>query len=108
MRSKYKVRGLVYLSTVPSGKDYLRRFNAAVDYLNLRAYKVVNALKHECPVHQSWADDVAEDIVLMLQCHSAFFFHDWEKSSQARLEHALATRLNIEIIYENTKDNAKD
>lgn len=98
--------GSCYISGPVTGKDYnktVKRFADCAASLQRRGYIAVNPLNNELPVSAPWEQHLAVDIILLLRCKAIYMQIGWQESHGARLEHELAKRLEMLIIYEEGK-----
>ena len=65
-----------------------------------RGYIAVNPFEIGVLDDPHWADYVAAQLAVLTRCHSVYVIGGWERSSSAALQHALAKKLGLEIIYE--------
>ena len=96
--------GRCYISGPITGHDLQRvkeRFAAAAEVLAQRGYVPVNPLDNGVPVHAPWEEHMAADITTLMRCRAIYMLGDWQESHGARLEHAIAKRSDLHIIYEN-------
>lgn len=96
--------GRCYISGPVTGRDIelvRARFARVADSLERRGYMAVNPLDNGLPEHAPWEQHMAEDITTLMRCRSIYMLSDWQQSHGARLEHAIAKRCNLQIIYED-------
>lgn len=101
-----KQLGRCYISGPITGKDYeqtAQRFAACAASLTRRGYQPVNPMMNELPATATWEAHLAADIMLLMRCHAIYMQTGWHESHGARLEHELAKRLGLQIIYEEGK-----
>lgn len=77
-----------------------RAFKRAEETLQVQGWEVVNPFDNGLPVEASWEQHLAEDLLQLLTCKAVFMMRGWENSLGARLEHALAQRVKMRIIFE--------
>lgn len=100
-------KGTCYISGPITGKPYEEvksRFERCANALVRRGYRPVNPLDNGLPIHAAWEEHMAADIVELTRCSSIYMMAGWEASHGARLEHAIAQKLNFEVIYEDATD----
>ena len=93
----------IYLSGQISGLplDVARkRFANAKEMLEQQGWEVLNPLENGVPLDADWEEHMVEDILALFACKAVFMFDGWEGSQGARLEHALAKRISMRIIYQ--------
>ena len=94
----------IYISGQITGLQYedaLASFDKAEKRLQSLGYDVINPMIH-VPYNKdwSWFDYMGEDIKLLGKCDSIYMLKGWLNSDGARIEHSIATKKNINIIYE--------
>ena len=77
-----------------------RAFAQAEELLQAQGWEVVNPMNNGLPVEASWEQHLAEDVLLLLACKAVYMMRGWRESRGARLEHAIAKRVRMRIIYE--------
>jgi hypothetical protein len=94
----------IYISGQISGLLYevaLVSFDKAEKYLKSIGYAVVNPMTHlSFNETWSWFDYMGEDIKLLGKCQSIYMIKGWENSDGACIEHEIAKRKKLTIIYE--------
>lgn len=96
--------GRCYISGPVTGRDIelvRARFERVADSLARRGYIAVNPLDNGLPERAPWEEHMAEDITNLLRCRAIYMLSDWRESHGARLEHAIAKRCGLHIIYED-------
>ena len=78
-----------------------RRFAQAQDTLERQGWEVINPLNNGLPADAPWEDHLAEDIINLFACKAIYMLDGWECSQGAIIEHALARRINMRVIYQN-------
>lgn len=73
-------------------------FATAEQYYTKEGYEVVNPLKL-CADNPTWHEAMHRDITALMQCGAIAMLSGWENSEGATIEHYLAKKLQIEIIY---------
>ncbi len=77
-------------------------FRAAARYLRGRGWYVVNPADINADAVEAqrpWADCMRLDIAELVKCQTVYMLPGWETSQGATLEHHLARRLGLHIIY---------
>lgn len=108
-KTKAHKLGRCYISGPISGRDIdvvHARFARVADSLSRRGYLPVNPLDNGLPAHAPWEEHMAEDIVTLMRCRAIYMLGDWQASHGARLEHAIAKRCELQIIYDNGDEYA--
>ena len=94
----------IYISGRITGLPYdeaLANFKKAEEHLHGLGYLVVNPMVL-VPYNKdlTWFDYVGEDIKLLGKCDSIYMLKGWYKSDGAWIEHEIAIRKKLTIIYE--------
>jgi len=81
-------------------KKVKEKFKTAEYTLKKLGYEPVNPLNFTYPTIE-WS--IAMKIVLpkMLECNAIYFLQDWRDSEGARIEHYLAEKLKMKILYQS-------
>ena len=74
-------------------------FATAEQYYTKEGYEVVNPLKL-CADNPTWHEAMRRNITALMQCGAIAMLSGWENSEGAIIEHYLAKKLQIEIIYQ--------
>lgn len=75
-------------------------FNAMAAKLRERGWYVVNPAEHGIVEGATWEDYMHYDIQRIATCCAVYMLPGWEKSRGAKVEHAIARALNMEVIYD--------
>lgn len=105
----YKRREVVYISGKVTGEameEVRKKFADAQRQLELKDYSVINPLavvaKHVSdPFNVSWNVAMRLCISAMMQADALYMLKNWRFSKGAVIEHELAERLGIRIMYED-------
>jgi hypothetical protein len=95
----------IYISGAISGLDYNEakaKFGCAETYLLNQGWKDI-ANPMECKIFKrrdEWSWQMGACLMMLLRCEAIYMLRDWHESKGARIEHAVATELGIEIIYQ--------
>lgn len=91
----------IYISGRITGNDnYMCDFMNAELKLkdNFPRAKIINPINTTgC---NSWAEYMRKDLTLLLKCDTIYMLEGWEVSEGASLEHYIANKLGLKIIYE--------
>lgn len=93
----------VYISGPISGtNDYMERFAVAEKILQDRGYEVVNPAKENAvlPAGTAWEVYMGESLKMLCTCDAIFMMKNWLWSRGAKLEYAVATRMDKVIMEE--------
>lgn len=66
--------------------------------------KIVNPTSFEF-TNFNYADYMKADIQLLIGCDTIYLLHGWEMSKGAKLEHDIATMLDMSILYAESIDD---
>lgn len=93
----------IYISGKISGTDLTetrKRFAAVAKATKRLGYEPVNPLENGLSEYDSWEAHMLKDIADLLQCHAIYMLQGWEESKGARIEHHIATKKRMHIMYE--------
>lgn len=85
------------------------KFEKAKEYLINNNCEPVSPIDLPHNHSKSWADYMIEDLVALKECEGIYMLRDWKDSPGAKIEHAFAKRMELEIVYEyvSRKDRRK-
>ena len=83
----------------PNYKEKFERVENTLEELNW-VHKIINPAKLELPEGATWEDYMKQDIPFITISDAIFMMKGWRRSKGARLEHYLAKKLGLLIIYE--------
>ena len=93
----------IYISGKISGTDLIetrKRFAAVAKATKRLGYEPVNPLENGLSEHDTWEAHITKDIANLLQCKAIYMLQGWEESKGARIEHYIATKKRMPIMYE--------
>jgi hypothetical protein len=94
----------IYISGAITGlhPDLVKRnFTRAEEHLFETGWeRIVNPTKLLHKSNQSWEECMLTDIEELFRCDAIFMMRNWRSSRGARIEHAIAKELKLEIMYE--------
>ena len=93
----------IYISGKISGTDLTetrKRFAAVAEATKRLGYEPVNPLENGLTEHDSWEAHMLKDIADLLRCNAIYMLQGWEESKGARIEHYIATKKRMPIMYE--------
>jgi hypothetical protein len=95
------MKGRFYLAGPMTGLPDLNfpAFHRDAAWLRGRGYEIVNPAEVNPDPTAKWADCMKQDIAELVNCLGVFMMPGWEKSKGARLEHYIATMLEMKIVY---------
>jgi hypothetical protein len=80
-----------------------RIFQAAQKHLRQLGFEeVVNPTTLDHDHDQTWESYMIADIKELFYCDAIFMLKNWRSSRGARIEHAIAKELKLEIVYEQS------
>ena len=95
----------IYISGAISGLNYnevTAKFSSAEKCLLLQHWTdIVNPMV--CKIFKKeddWEWQMGACLMMLLRCEAIYMLNDWQQSRGARIEHAVAQELGIEIIYQ--------
>lgn len=97
----------IYISGKISGTDLTKtrkRFAAVAKATKRLGYEPVNPLENGLSEHDSWEAHMLKDIIDLLQCNAIYMLQGWEDSKGACIEHYIATKIGMPIMYEIERD----
>ena len=93
----------IYISGKITGTDLTetrKRFAAVAEATKRLGYEPVNPLENGLSEHDSWEAHMLKDIAELLQCKASYMLQGWQESKGARIEHYIATKIRMSIMYE--------
>lgn len=103
----------VYIAGPITGiNDYMERFSVAEKQISeYDRVSVINPAKvSSClPKDFTWAEYMDVTLELLKHCHCIYMLKGWEKSTGAKIEHEIAIKRKMPVIYEDkmTSDGYK-
>lgn len=93
----------VYISGPMTGKPDLNHpaFHAAAERLAAHGHEITNPVDCAVPAGSSWESYMREDIAMLVRCDAIYMLSGWHSSRGAVLEHYLALRLKMTILYQS-------
>jgi hypothetical protein len=91
----------LYVAGPMSGLPHLNfpAFHAAAAHLRTYGYTVVNPAEINPDHSMSWEDCMRKDIAELVTCSAIYLLPGWHNSKGATLEHHIAERLGLHIIF---------
>ena len=97
----------IYISGKISGTDLTetrKRFASVAKVTKRLGYEPVNPLENVLTEHDSWEAHMLKDIAALLQCKAIYMLQGWQYSKSACIEHYIATKIGMPIMYEIEQD----
>ncbi|WP_454949047.1 DUF4406 domain-containing protein [Capnocytophaga leadbetteri] len=97
----------IYLSGKISGTDLTKtraRFAAVAKAMKRIGVEPVNPLENGLSEHDPWDAHMLKDIADLLQCKAIYMLQGWQYSKGACIEHYIATKIGMPIMYEIEQD----
>jgi hypothetical protein len=95
----------IYISGAISGLPYAEawdKFNRSETALLIKGWQdIANPMK--CKIFKKddvWEWQMGACLMMLLRCDAIYMLRDWRNSRGARVEHAVAVELELEIIYQ--------
>lgn len=93
----------IYISGKISDTDLTEtraRFAAVAKAMKRLGYEPVTPLENRLTEHDTWEAHIVKDIATLLQCKAIYMLQGWQDSKGARIEHYIATKIGMPIMYE--------
>ena len=100
----------IYISgKITNDPDFKEKFKKAVYYLIENKeilFPEENEISYFNPAEvtltgtPTWQDYMKYDLKILIECNAIFMLKDWKESEGAKLEHHIAEKLNMKIIYQ--------
>ena len=96
----------IYVSgPISNSPNHINEFNSAVRFLQNDGHTVLNPLDIKVPSiilsdRAEWVYYMKEAIKMLMDAECIYMLEGWEGSEVARVEHNLATELDIPVHYE--------
>lgn len=97
----------IYISGKISGTDLTetrKRFASVAKVMKRIGVEPVNPLENGLSEHDSWEAHMLKDIADLLQCKAIYMLQGWQDSKGACIEHYIATKIGMHIMYEIERD----
>lgn len=90
-----------YLAGPMSGLPDLNfpAFHAWAKRLRNQGDEIINPAEVNPDQSMSWADCMRSDIAQLVTCEGIYMMPGWERSKGATLEHHIASRLEMRVVY---------
>lgn len=97
----------IYISGKISGTDLTEthaRFAAVAKAMKRIGVEPVNPFENGLSENDSWKAHMLKDIADLLHCNAIYMLQGWKDSKGARIEHYIATKIGMPIMYEIERD----
>ena len=98
---------IIYISCKISGTNLTetrKRFASVAKAMKRIGVEPVNPLENGLSEHDTWEAHMLKDIADLLQCKAIYMLQGWQESKGACIEHYIATKIGMPIMYEIEKD----
>jgi ATPase involved in DNA replication initiation len=95
----------IYISGKITGlpiDEVVVKFKAAEAKIRRFGYQPVNPLRNGLPREAEWADQMGEDVKLLLKSDAIYLIADWQQSEGATLEYLIARQRRMRIFLAET------
>ena len=75
-------------------------FHTAAEKLRSAGIEVVNPAEINIDQSMSWSECMRQDIIALCGCDTILMLRGWERSTGALLEHHIAVRLGMAVMFE--------
>lgn len=76
-------------------------FASTARRLRAIGYEVISPAEVNPDLNADWLECMLVDIKLVSECNVIYMLYGWQNSSGAQIEHRVAKKLNLKIIYES-------
>lgn len=93
----------IYISGKISGTDLTetrKRFASVAKVMKRIGVEPINPLENGLSEHDRWEAHMLKDIADLLQCKAIYMLQGWQDSKGACIEHYIATKIGMHIMYE--------
>ena len=80
-----------------------KRFAAVAKAMKRLGVEPVNPLENGLSEQDTWEAHIVKDIATLLQCKAIYMLQGWQESKGACIEHYIATKIRMPIMYEVEK-----
>lgn len=97
----------IYISGKITGlpiDEVIAKFRAAEAKIRRFGFEPVSPLRNGLPLEAEWADQMGEDIKLLLKSDAIYMMADWRQSEGATLEYLIARQRRMRIFFAETFD----
>ena len=97
----------IYISGKITGlpiEEVIAKFRAAEVKIRRFGFEPVSPLCNGLPLEAEWADQMGEDVKLLLKSDAIYLMADWQQSEGATLEYLIARQRRMRIFLAETFD----
>ena len=97
----------IYISGKITGlpiEEVMPKFGAAEVKIRRFGFEPVSPLCNGLPLEAEWADQMGEDVKLLLKSDAIYLMADWQQSEGATLEYLIARQRRMRIFLAETFD----
>lgn len=97
----------IYISGKITGlpiEEVIAKFRAVEVKIRRFGFEPVSPLSNGLPLEAEWADQMGEDIKLLLKSDAIYMMADWQQSEGATLEYLIARQQRMRIFKAETFD----
>lgn len=91
------------ITGLPIG-EVIAKFHAAEEKIRRFGFEPVSPLRNGLPLEAEWADQIGEDVKLLLNSDAIYMMTDWQQSEGATLEYLIARQRRMRIFLAETFD----
>jgi len=95
----------IYISGKITGlsiDEVIAKFRAAEATIRRFGFEPVSPLRNGLPLEAEWADQMGEDVKLLLKSDAIYMMEDWQQSEGATLEYLIARQQRMRIFMAET------
>lgn len=95
----------IYISGKITGlpiNEVVAKFRAAEAKIRRFGFEPVSPLRNGLPLEAEWADQMGEDVKLLLKSDAIYMMADWQQSEGATLEYLIARQQRMRIFMAET------
>ena len=97
----------IYISGKITGlpiDEVIFKFQAAEAKIRRFGFEPVSPLRNGLPLEAEWADQIGEDVKLLLKSDAIYMMADWQQSEGAMIEYLIARQRRMRIFLAETFD----
>ena len=101
----------IYISGKITGQpidEVISKFQAAEAKIRRFGFEPVSPLRNGLPFEAEWADQMGEDVKLLLKSDAIYMMADWRQSEGAMIEYLVARRRRMRIFLAETFEQSHE